>query len=352
MKNILFICGSINQTTQMHAIARELPGHAHYFTPYYSHGFIGWCAKRGFLEFSILGAKLGNRALEYLRAHDLRIDMHGQGRSYDLVLTCSDLIIPRNIRHTPIVLVQEGMTDPKNVAYYLAKYLKLPRWMASTSTTGLSHAYRAFCVASEGYREMFLHNGVRPGTLRVTGIPNFDNCAEYRNNDFPHRNFVLVATSDMRETFKYENRVRFIRRCLDIAQGRQLIFKLHPNEHAERATKEIQTHAPGALVYATGNINHMIANCDVLVTRFSSVVYIGLALEKEVYSDFDVHELRGKVPIQNGGSSAAAIAVVCREILVREALGGTGQVVTRQAGTPQFLPAFATRIRRHFGSGA
>lgn len=349
--NILFICGSINQTTQMHAIARELPGHAHYFTPYYSHGFIGWCAKNGLLEFSILGAKLGNRALEYLRAHDLRIDMHGQGRSYDLVLTCSDLIIPRNIRRTPIILVQEGMTDPKNLAYYLAKYLKLPRWLASTSTTGLSHAYRAFCVASEGYRDMFLRNGVRPGTLRVTGIPNFDNCVAYRQNDFPHRNFVLVATSDMRETFKYENRVRFIRRCMDIAQGRQLIFKLHPNERVERATREIQKYAPDALVYANGNINHMIANCDVLVTRFSSVVYIGLALGKEVYSDFDITELRGKVPIQNGGSSAGAIADVCRELLIQEALTGPRRTDARASALPQSLPVFAHRLRRHFGSG-
>jgi hypothetical protein len=350
--NILFICGSINQTTQMHAIARELPGHAHYFTPYYSHGLVGWCARRGLLEFSILGAKLGNRALSYLRSHDLRIDMYGQDRSYDLVLTCSDLIIPANIRRAPIVLVQEGMTDPENLAFYLAKYLHLPRWIASTSTTGLSHAYRAFCVASEGYREMFIRNGVRPETLRVTGIPNFDDCVEYLDNDFPYRNFVLIATSDMRETFKYENRKRFIRRCLDIAGGRQLIFKLHPNENVERATREIRTHAPDALVYADGNISHMIANCDVLVTRFSSVVYIGLALGKEVYSEFDIHELRRKVPIQNGGNSAAAIADVCREILVSEALTGSRADEPGHSFMPQFLPAFAHRMRRHFRSGS
>ncbi len=43
-----------------------------------------------------------------------------------------------------------------------------------------------------------------------------------------YHNFVLVATSDMRETYKYENRKKFIKKAYKIADGRQLIFKLHP----------------------------------------------------------------------------------------------------------------------------
>jgi hypothetical protein len=58
----------------------------------------------------------------------------------------------------------------------------------------------------------------------------------------------------------------------------------------------------------------MIANCDVLITRFSSTAYVGLALGKEVYSDFDVDELKTLTPIQNG-RAAANIATVCRELL-------------------------------------
>jgi len=27
----------------------------------------------------------------------------------------------------------------------------------------------------------------------VTGMPNFDNCSSYFQNDFPHRGYVLVA---------------------------------------------------------------------------------------------------------------------------------------------------------------
>jgi len=48
-----------------------------------------------------------------------------------------------------------------------------------------------------------------------------------------------------------------------------LIFKLHPNENAPRAIREIGRLAPGAAVFTTGSAEEMIANCDVLVTRFS-----------------------------------------------------------------------------------
>ena len=34
-KKILFICGSLNQTTQMHQIANELPEYRKVFSPYY-----------------------------------------------------------------------------------------------------------------------------------------------------------------------------------------------------------------------------------------------------------------------------------------------------------------------------
>ena len=67
----------------------------------------------------------------------------------DLVVTTSDLVAPRNLRGVPMVLVQEGMTDPEDWRYRLARGLGLPRWIGNTSMTGLSHAYEAFCVASE-----------------------------------------------------------------------------------------------------------------------------------------------------------------------------------------------------------
>jgi len=314
-KKILLICGSLNQTTMMHRIAANLEEFDCYFTPYYATGFIGWISKTPLLNFSILGGQFQRRTSEYLEKNNLRIDFGGKTHTYDLVLTCSDLIIPSNIKGKKIILVQEGMTDPENLSYWIVKSLRLPRWLASTSTTGLSDAYDLFCVGSECYKDFFIRKGVRSEKIRVTGIPNFDNCKEYLNNQFPYRDYVLVATSDTRETFKYENRKKFIRKALKIADGRQLIFKLHPNENHKRAAAEIKKYAPEALVFSSGNTEHMVANCAVLVTRFSSVSYVGIALGKEVYSEFDIDELKELMPLQNNGSSALNISLIAKELV-------------------------------------
>jgi len=313
---VLFIGGSLNQTTQMHQIAQHLMGECEcYFTPYYADGFIDWLARRGWLDFTILGGRFRRATLEYLHQHRLPIDERGQLHPYDLVVTCQDLLVPRNIRGRKIVLVQEGMTDPEGLLFYGVKYLELPRWIASTAATGLSDAYTVFCVASEGYRQLFLRKGVRAEKLRVTGIPNFDNCEQYRHNDFPYHGYVLVATSDSRETLRYENRAAFLQYAARVAKGRPILVKLHPNERVERAAREVYHWLPGAVVFSSGNTNHMIANCEVLIARYSSVVYVGLALGKEVHSAFNLELLRQLLPWQNGGRSAEYIAEVCWDLL-------------------------------------
>jgi hypothetical protein len=312
---VLFICGSINQTTQMHQIAQQLDECDGYFTTYYDDGYPMTLKKLRLTEATPLGYKISARTLAYLRDHSLRLDQEGLNGPYDLVVTCSDLIVPGNIRRYPVVLVQEGMTDPEGFWFHAwRKYRWLPRWFAGTAVTGLSDQYTRFCVASEGYKRHFIAKGANAEKIVVTGIPNFDNCARFYANTFPDRDYVLVCTSDVRETFGFENRKELILRAIRIAAGRPLIFKLHPNERAARARREIARFAPGARVYATGSAEEMIANCSVLITRFSSTVYVGLALGKEVYSDFDIDDLRGKVPIQ-GGTAAKAIAHVCRQLL-------------------------------------
>jgi len=314
-KRIFFICGSMNQTTQLHQVSEHLREYEHSFSPYYCHGFDEMLRRLGWMEFTIIGHKLAGRCRRYLQDHGLPIDYQGRNRPYDLVVTCSDVYLQKNIRDHRIVLVQEGITDPESMAFHLVKRLRfLPRWLAGTSATGLSDAYRVFCVASEGYRDFFIRKGVRPEKIVVTGIPNFDNCRRYCRNDFPHRHYVLVCTSPLREIFRGEDRKAFIRRAVEIAGGRPLIFKLHPNENIERATREIRRHAPGAMVLATGSAEEMIANCDVLITRFSSTAFVGLALGKETHSDFNMDEMRRLTPVQNG-SAALNIANVCRRVL-------------------------------------
>ena len=315
-KKILFICGSRNQTTQMHQISEWLKDEFDcWFSPYYATGFEELLRRANLTEMSIMGSKMVSRCLQYLKEHDLQADYRGERNEYDAVFTCADLVIQKNIRRKKIVLVQEGMTDPEDLGYYLVKAFRfLPRWIASTATYGMSNAYDILCVASEGYRDLFISKGIRPEKIVVTGIPNFDNCKKYLHNDFPHKNFVLVCTSDSRETFKFENRKKIIRNAVEIADGRTLIFKLHPNENADRATREINTWAPGALVYQTGCAEEMIANCDVLITQYSSTVYVGLALGKEVYSNFSIDQLRKLLPLQNN-AAAKNIAQIAKEML-------------------------------------
>lgn len=322
-KKILFICGSLNQTTIMHQISQNLSDdYDCWFTHYYADDFVKMYAKLRLIDFTIVGnGNFRKQTLAYFKTHNLQVDYRGEkfNSEYQLAFTCSDLIVPKNIRDKKILLIQEGMTDPETLPYYLVKYLHLPRWSASTSTTGMSNLYTYFCIASEGYRELFIRKGADPSKLIVTGIPNFDNVESFIENDFPHKNYLLVATSDMRETWKYENRKKFIKRAVQLAEGRQIIFKLHPNENVKRATKEINEYVPGSLIFTNGNTNHMIANCDILLTRYSSVVLVAAVLGKKVYSDLSEDELKKLTPIQNSGTSAERIAKLGRSLIEQPA---------------------------------
>jgi hypothetical protein len=312
---VLFICGSPNQTSMMHKISKQFTDFECWFSPYYGEGYIKFLSDAGLLNFTILGGEFKRKTQEYLNEYSLKIDEGGRNNSYDLVFTCSDLVMPKNILSSKIILVQEGMTDPENFMYKLVRKFGLPCYLAGTSATGLSDLYHKFCVASEGYKKFFISKGIKEEKIVVTGIPNFDNCISFINNDFPYNGFVLAATSDSRETFKYENRAAFIQKVVKIADGRQIIFKLHPNENVERAISEINLYAPGALVFSSGNTEHMVANCEVLITRYSTVAYVGLALGKEVYSEFDIDDLKKLLPIQNGGLSAFNISLTARQLL-------------------------------------
>ena len=314
-KKVLFICGSMNITTQMQQIAAELPEYEKYFTPFYADGFIKLLNKLKLVEFTIIGDKRAGECHRYLESQALAIDYGGRQHDYDLIVTCSDLVVQKNIQDKKRIIVQEGITDPERFSFHLVKTFKfLPKWFAGTSANGISNDFDYYCVAGEGYRELFIRKGVNPEKIRVTGIPNFDNCKKYYDNDFPHKGYVLVCTSDLREKFRYENRKKFIKDSLKIANGRQLIFKLHPNEKFERRTAEIKQLAPDALVYTSGSAEEMIANSEALITSYSSTIYVGLALGKEVYSVLDMDELRRLTPVQNS-CAARHIADVCRELI-------------------------------------
>jgi hypothetical protein len=311
----LFICGSLNQTTQLHQVARHLDELDAFYTPFYCDGAQEIVRKLGWAEFTIAGRHWRKVCLRYLRQHRLATDFEGRRGGYDLVVTCTDLMVPANVQRQPLVVVQEGITDPPRFWYHARRVLPfIPRVFAGTAWSGTSNLYDRLCVASEGYRDLFVSRGADPAKVVVTGIPNFDDCARYLRNDFPRRGYVLICTSDARETFKVDNRRRFIASAVAIAAGRPLVFKLHPNEDWERARREIARSAPGAEVYTTGSAEEMVANADALVCQYSTLAFVGLALGKEVHSYYPLDELRRLAPIQ-GGHAAVRIAEVCRKLL-------------------------------------
>lgn len=314
-KKILLIGGSLNQTTMMWCVAQALPEYESWFSAYYGDGLVKYLAKRGVLDFTILGGSAMQATDRFFVEKKLQVDYRGERNDYDLVVTSSDLIVPKNIRDKPIILVQEGMMTPENIVYHTVKALGLPRFLGNTSMTGLSHAYQKFCVASEGFKEMFVRKGVHPDKIEVTGIPNFDDLEQYNHSDFPYRDFVLGATSCLREAFQYENRLAFIRKVLEVADGRQVVFKLHPNENRMRAQREIEQYAPDAITFTNGDINPMIANCTAMVTKYSSVMLVALGMGKTVYSDLEPALAERLRPLQNGGTSAKRIADICHEYL-------------------------------------
>ena len=64
-KKILFICGSRNQTTQMHKIAQELDSdYDCWFTPYYATGVEEVLRMMNLTEMSIMGSKMVGRCLQ------------------------------------------------------------------------------------------------------------------------------------------------------------------------------------------------------------------------------------------------------------------------------------------------
>jgi hypothetical protein len=318
-EKILFITGSINQTTQMQQIAEQLPEFDCWFSQIFEDSkLINWVINNTtLLNRTILAGQFKANSEKYCLENGMKMDYKAQINDYDLVVYCSDLVIPKRMLQTKTIWVQEGMIDPYNTVSQWVKKLNLPPYLAiGTALNGSSNVCDIYCAASEGYKNRFSYIGTDANKILVTGIPNFDDCEQFLHNDFPLHDYVLVATTDNRECFKHEDRPAFIRECIKIANGRQLIFKLHPNEIVERAVAEIEEHAPAnTLVYRTGNINPMIANCEEFITQYSSAVYVGLALNKKVHSYFDLDELKSQAPIQNGGTSAKNIAQVCRDFL-------------------------------------
>lgn len=335
-KKILFLTGSENQTTQMHAIAKQLPDYDCFFSQSFGDtvDVIFW-TKMGWLEDTILSGHFKSEAEAYIEKNGLEYDYWAKKHKYDLVIHCTDMVVPHKLRKTKSIWVQEGMTDPVTPWARFTKKLGLPGYFAmNTSMNGTSNLVDIYCCASEGYKQHFVKLGAEADRFFPTGIPNYDNAQAYCENNFPHKDYVLVVTSDNREMLNEDDREEFIAHATKIANGRQMIFKLHPNEDFDRAIPEIQQLAPeGTLIYTTGNAHEMVANCAEYVGQYSTLVYTALSLGKPVSAYFDTETLKAQTPIQNGGDSARRIADIVREYIE---YNGTGKQFLAQY-KPNFL---------------
>lgn len=319
MRKVLFITGSVHQTSQMHQIANELRDMDCWFSQVFADNYLikSLIKHTTMANGTALAGQFRINSEKYMQQHGLQVDYGAQLNDYDLVVYCSDLLIPARMRKYKTIWVQEGMVDRLTLVARLVKALKLPPALcANTSLNGSTNVCNIYCAASDGYKRHFEHMGTKNNKIFVTGIPNYDNAEQFLDNDFPYHNYVMVATTDMRETFRFENRPAFIKKSVQIAAGRKLLFKLHPNENFERAEREIRKYAPeNSMIFRAGNTNHMIANCCELITQYSTVAFTGIALGKKVHSWFDVEKLKELVPLQNGGISARNIATICRNFL-------------------------------------
>src|SRR6185312_9653995 len=244
-KKILFLTGSLNQTIQMHKIASYLtPDYDCYFSQLFDDGMaINLLMKTGLVESVVISDTYREKAENYYKQHGLKNDYRGEtlGNTYELVVMCSDMVFPKKFRNTKTIFVQEGMTDPMTIWSKIVLSMGLPGYYAmSTALNGASNQCDIYCVASQGYKDKFATAGTDESKIIVTGMPNFDDMQSYFTNDFPHKNYVLAATSDIRELYGFENRKKFIKNCVKIADGQQLIFKFHPNELQERAISEVK----------------------------------------------------------------------------------------------------------------
>jgi hypothetical protein len=318
-KKLLFITGTMNQTTQMCQIAKELTEYDCWYSQIFADSPLINLVKNHtkLVDKTIVAEQFRVQSENYLRLQGCQIDYSAAKNHYDLVIYCSDMLIPDRFLLTKTLWVQEGMTDPFSRWSGLVRRFHLPPYLTgNTSLNGSSNVCDIYCAASQGYKEYFTKRGTEGGKIFATGIPNFDNIRQFTYNDFPHKNYVMVATTDMRETYRIDNRKAFIKQCVGIANGRRLLFKLHPNEIIDRAVAEIKQNTPkDTLIYWGGNTNEMIANSVELITQYSTVAYVGLALNIPVHSYFDVAELKRLTPIQNEGISAKNIAHVCRNFV-------------------------------------
>lgn len=107
-KKILFIGGSLNQTTIMHHISLHLSGFDCYFNPFCGDGLIKWMSYKGMLDFTVMGGNFRRQTDTHMKQHWLKVDFRDSTIHYELVVTSQDLIVQKNIIKKSIAIDYSG----------------------------------------------------------------------------------------------------------------------------------------------------------------------------------------------------------------------------------------------------
>src|SRR6202012_5055514 len=130
-KKILFITGSINQTSQMHQISHFLPDYDCWFSQVFSETRISKFLEKytNIIEGTVMSEQCRENSEKYLRERGMQIDYKAARNKYNLVVFCSDMVVPANIRQPKTIWVQEGMIDKLTLVSRIVKALGLPIWV-------------------------------------------------------------------------------------------------------------------------------------------------------------------------------------------------------------------------------
>lgn len=317
----LFLCTTKYNASVLRLVADALPDWDCWFSPFYSTENtayrLAW--NLGFIQRTPLNTDYLKKVIQGMEELDLKLDVGAKG-SYDIIVLGNDIFVPQDLRaRRPKVLVQEGWVWPHGWRRWLCKRTSLPGWFAGSNGSGLSNTYDYFCVASQGYKELFVRSGIKDHRIVVTGLPTLDaverDFAPLMDNTEKLK-FVLVTTHPGREYFDGENRRKLLAQARLIAHGRPIVVKLHPHENHIRAIREVSAWLPEATVVVEGDTTQLIANCSDLLTTYSTTIFYALLLGKRVYCSYPTSEIIKLLPEQNG-QAAQHIAKVCHLALMK-----------------------------------
>jgi len=316
-KNILFIGSTVDQIKVMHTISDHLnPVHNCFFTPFYLDNVVSKLGLSRQLENIVFGKNYREDIFDYIQNNDLKLDECGESNHYDLVVTFSTLIIPKNIRNSRIVLLQDLMNEPRNFMAYFTKWFKFSSYLNKPSSINLFERYDVVCVASPGYRKRFIRNGADPDKIALTGIPEFTTFPDTLPDDVLQRGVVHLVTLPLWGSLEKEYRKDLQMNLNWIADGRPIYFKLLPTDQPIIATRKIKNTLLNVRVF-TGSRNHLKNIYERgLISKRTACLFTASVIGDKLHIFADAEVLRHLKPYQNSTASAEKIANVCKNLMV------------------------------------